>query len=129
LPQQCLIPSTRADVTSPCIATVQALFWFKAARAAAAALGIAAAVASLAVALTRPLPAAWPLPTGLAAAAAALAFVWRKASDYVQKFYFQVCLLLQLHSSTSSLFRFCSFQLCLISDIFSASLICRMSPS
>lgn len=67
----------------------QALFWFRAARAAAAALSIASAIASLGASLTQPLPAAWPLPAGLAAAAAIFAFAWRKASDVVQKFFYE----------------------------------------
>jgi phenylpropionate dioxygenase-like ring-hydroxylating dioxygenase large terminal subunit len=72
--------------TKYCPTCQKALFRFRMVRAAAAVLSFAAAAASLAAAVTRPMPAQWPLPAGLAVTA--LAFAWRKASDYVEKFHY-----------------------------------------
>lgn len=69
----------------PCMA-LQALFWFKAARAAAAALSAALLITALAALPTHIAAAQWQVPAALAAAAAALGLAWRKADAWVQQF-------------------------------------------
>jgi hypothetical protein len=65
---------------------VQALFWFRAGRAAAAAVSIAAAAAALAAALSRPLATQWQLPAALSAMAVLAAWGWRFCNSWVPKF-------------------------------------------